>query len=68
MHHIAGLAIPGGGKLQGTKLILSNETYLSLIHSVQFKNGMCRVKARVNYDETSNTQAETTGTENTKAE
>ncbi|WP_312056852.1 hypothetical protein [Acinetobacter courvalinii] len=64
-HHIAGLVIPEGGKLQGTKLILSNDTYLSLIHSVQFKNGMCRVKARVNYDETTNTQAEITGAENT---
>lgn len=65
IHHIMELLTPDDGRLQGSKLLLSNDCYLSLLHYIAFRNGMCRVKARINRNETTNTQAETTGTENT---
>lgn len=68
IHHIMDLLTPDSGLLQGSKLLLSNDCYLSLLHYIAFKNDKCRVKVRLNRNETTNTQAETAGTENTKAE
>lgn len=68
MHHIMELLTPDSGMLQGSKLLLSNNCYLSLLHEISFKNGKCRVKVRMSRNETTNTQAETASAENTKAE
>lgn len=55
---IADLCIPETGRTQGTKLILSDGNYLSLIYSVRFVNDSLRVKVRI-HNETTQTAKQT---------
>lgn len=59
MHHIMELITPDNGMLQGSKLLLSNNCCLSLLHEISFKNGKCRVKVRMSRNETTDIKAET---------
>lgn len=57
---VADVLFPEKGKLQGTKIVLNDGNYLSLIHGVRFVENGLRVKVRI-HNETTQTAKQTTG-------
>lgn len=55
---VADVLFPEKGKLQGTKIVLNDGSYLSLIHGVRFVNDGLRVKVRI-HNETTQTAKQT---------